>query len=510
MTLKAAALLSLFLILCSCSKKEETVIFVTARLEGRINSAPDPALKGAGAGGLAVFKNIYKLEKRPRLALDLGNWLSDTPEGRIMGSQAIIECMAAVPYSAAALGYRDLTLGPRELEKLSKTASFPLLASNLYMKSNKKPEFLRSCALLQAGGRKIGVFAINVSDPQKANQPKYLLNYRLEKESYEIEKALKALKEGGAKITVMLLNINPKTAAKPEFYRKFLEELPKTDLVITDEPSLKKPFKAGRSWVVPSGRGAGAARVILAIDSATGALADIDWSMIVLDKAKYGEDPGVLEVVNRHLRRLESYMGRRIGFLTAELKLREGGASPIGDFTAGCMKRWARSNAALLVNSELAAGLSSGPVTTGNIYKVMPYDTSVVFVKIRGSELADALEDKTLSDISASGLKILTGEGGIQNVETDSGPLVPGRVYRLAVPDSIVNNMDYPILPNAMEFANSKRFLREILGWCFSLRKTSSPTPAASVGIAPPPVRLRRTGGGVMAAPEDLRAKRTE
>ena len=468
---KTAAFIAVLLFFCACSKKEEVVLFVTARLEGRISSAPDPALKSAGAGGLAVFKNIYDREKRPRLALDLGNWLSDMPEGRIIGSQAVIECMAAVPYSAAALGYRDLTLDPRELEKLSKTAPFPLLASNLYLKNDKKPEFLRSYALLQAGGRKIGVFAINVSDPKKTNQPKYLLNYRLEKESYEIEKALKPLKEGGAKITVMLLNINPKTAAKPEFYRKFLEKLPKTDLVITDEPSLKKPFKAGKSWVVPSGRGSSAARVTLSIDPATGALSGIDWSMIVLDKARYGEDPGVLKVINRHLRRLESYMGRRIGFLSAELKLHEGNASPIGDFTAGCMKRWARSNAALLVNSELGAGLSSGPVTTGDIYKVIPYDTSVVFVKIRGSELAGALEDKTLSDISVSGLKILTREGGIKSVETDSQPLVPGRIYHLAVPDSIVNNKDYPILPNAMEFANSKRFLREILGWCFSLRK---------------------------------------
>ena len=355
-SIKVLPLLSLFFILCSCSKKDETVIFVTARLEGRISSAPDPALKDAGAGGLAVFKNIFKLEKRPKLALDLGNWLSDTPEGRIMGSQAIIECMAAVPYSASALGYRDLTLNLRELEKLSKTAVFPLLASNLYLKNSKKPEFLHSYALLQAGGRKIGVFAINVSDPQKVNQPKYLLNYRLEKESYEIEKALRLLKEGGAKITVMLLNINPKTTVKPEFYRKFLEKLPKTDLVITDEPSLKKPFKAGRSWVAPSGRGASAARIILAIDPATDALACIDWSMILLDKARYGEDAGVLKIVNRHLRRLENYMGRRIGFLAEDLKLRKDGISPIGDFTAGCMKRWARSNAALLVNSELAAG----------------------------------------------------------------------------------------------------------------------------------------------------------
>jgi len=130
----------------------------------------------------------------------------------------------------------------------------------------------------------------------------------------------------------------------------------------------------------------------------------------------------------------------------------------------------------------------------------MPHDTNVVFVKIRGSELAGALQDKALSDISASGLRISAGSGGIKTVETDSRPLVPGRVYHLAVPDSIVNSKDYPILPNAMEFANSKRQIREILGWCFSLRKTSSPaqewTLPAKPGYGPLPVK-----GPEVAAP---------
>ena len=477
MPLKAAA--SIFLLFfCSCSKKEEAVIFVTARLEGRISAEPDPSRKGTRSGGMAVFKNLYKLEGRPKLALDMGNWLSETSEGRVMSAQSVLDCLNAVPYSAAAPGYRDLAFTPKELENLSKTVSFPLIASNLYLKNNKKPGFLCGFTLLKAGGSKIGVFAINVADPQKANRSKNLLNYRLEKESYEIEKALKALKDGGAKITVMLLNINPKVAAKPEFYRKFLEKLPKTDLIITDEPSLKRPFKAGRSWVVPSGLGSSAARILLHIEPVTGMLVDIDWDLLPLDQAKYGEDPAALETVNRHLGSVARYLGRRIGFLSTELKLRDGANSPMGEFTAGCMKQWARSNAALLVNSDLAAGISSGPVTVGDLYKVMPYDTSVVFVKIRGAELAGALEDKVLSDISVSGLKIIAGENGIKSVETDSGPLVPGRVYHLAVPDSIVNNADYPILPNAMEFANSKRSLREILGWCFSLRKISAPAPS--------------------------------
>ena len=89
-------------------------------------------------------------------------------------------------------------------------------------------------------------------DPERFNVQRYLPNYKLEKESYEIERALKALKEGGARVTVLLLGVNPKKQAGKDFYAAFLGKLPRLDLVITDEPGLNKPFKVKKTWVVPA------------------------------------------------------------------------------------------------------------------------------------------------------------------------------------------------------------------------------------------------------------------
>jgi len=141
------------------------------------------------------------------------------------------------------------------------------------------------------------------------------------------------------------------------------------------------------------------------------------------------------------------------------------------------MRRWARTNAAIIGLSELAAGLPAGPVTLGDLHSALPLDSSVVFVKIRGDDLERALAGLTPAELSVSGLRLFLRDGALERAEGENGPLTPGKVYHLAVPDSLVSGRENPVLSSAMEFANSKRSLREVVGWCFS-RQSSFARPA--------------------------------
>lgn len=467
------ALLALLLLGAgACAKKEQLVIFATARSQGRLWAREEPALGGKTAGGYAVFKKLYDAEKRPKLAVDAGNWFSVTPEGWLTRGRSTMACLNALPYAAAAAGIEDLTLPPPELQKLAEASAIPLLASNLYLRNNKKPAFLRSQAIALAGGKKIGFFSAVIPSPAKPNRPRYLANYKLEKETYEAEKAVKALRDGGAQVVVMLLGVNPKETATPEFFRDFLAKSPRIDLIITDEPSIKKPFKVNRTWVAAAGlEMAYAARFTLDLDPATGRMTGLDWDRLPLLAAKYGEDRGMLDIIDGYRKAATAHFAKKVGFLTDELPLRENGASPAADFATDCMKRWARTNAAILNLSEPAAGFSSGTVTVGSLYSAFPLDSSIVFVKIRGDDLERALRGMQPGDISVSGLKLFLKDGALERAESDGGPLVPARVYHLAVPDSLVGTHENSLLSSAMEFSNSRRYLREVIGWCFSRQK---------------------------------------
>jgi len=477
----ALRLCAAFLILFSlsaCSRTDKITIYATARSGGWLWARPDPNARGKAGeiGGYAVLRKVYDQEKNPKLAVDLGNWFSETPEGYLTKGTAVADCMNAVPYAVSALGPEDLTLSPADLEKLVRASSCAVLASNLYLRTDKKPSFLKSQQIISRGGVRIGFIAVTVMDPDKFGVRRYLPNYKLEKESYEIERSLRVLKEGGADVIVLLLGINPQKQAGQDFYSSFLCKLPRLDLVITDDPGLKKPLRIGRTWIVSAPHKlAAAARIELALDPGTSRLVRVRAADIRLEKDKYGEDKAALETVSRQRGTVTKLFSRRVGAISADMLKYEGSASPLGNFTADCIRRWARSNAAIINNSVLGGDLRTGPVTAGDLYRVLPFDTSVVFVKIRGEDLKSAIETVS-GDISVSGMEIRMQGPGVDRLMIEGEPVRPGQIYRVAVPDSIVNDKDYSLLSSATEFANSKRLLREVLGWCFS-RRTVTPKP---------------------------------
>jgi 2',3'-cyclic-nucleotide 2'-phosphodiesterase (5'-nucleotidase family) len=182
----------------------------------------------------------------------------------------------------------------------------------------------------------------------------------------------------------------------------------------------------------------------------------------------------MLKVIEGHEKALAAHFGRKIGFLGAALPLEDHGVYPAADFAADCIRRWARTSAAIIGIAEPAAGFSSGPVTTGALHRAFPLDSSVVFVKIRGEDLERALAALQPAEISVSGLRLFLNNGALDRVQTENGQLIPGHVYQVAVPDSLASGRDNPVLYSAAEFVNSKRRVRDVMSWCFSLRKPFS------------------------------------
>jgi 2',3'-cyclic-nucleotide 2'-phosphodiesterase (5'-nucleotidase family) len=463
----------------SCAKTDKLTIYATARSGGWLWSRSEPGAKKGTVelGGYAVLRKVYDLGKTPKLAVDLGNWFGETPEGYLTKGSAVAACMNSIPYALAALGPEDLALSPVDLEKLVRASSFTVLASNLYLRNNKKPAFVKSQQLLAAGGAKIGFMAVTVMDPERFSVQRYLPNYKFEKESYEIERALKALKDGGARVSVLLLTINPKKQAGGGFYASFLSKLPHLDLVITDDPGLKRTLRINKTWVVSApSRITAAAMIELAIDRDTNRLVKVKSRKILLEKTRYGEDSRTLEVVNTQRAIITKLFSRRVGSAAADIRKSEGSASPLGNFLADCVKRWARTDASIINNSVLGGDILAGPVTAGDLYRILPLDTSVVFVKIRGEDLKHAIEETAYGSVSVSGMQVQMRGSAVERLTIEGSPINPDHIYRIAVPDSIVNDDDYCLLAHATEFANSKRFLREVIGWCFS-RQTVTPKP---------------------------------
>ena len=119
---------------CACAKREQIVIYSTARAQGRTVASVSQDLSDKPLGGFAVFKRVYDSEQLPKIAVDLGNWYDDSPAGKLTKGVSSAEAMNGVPYNLAAAGINDIRkLQADDFRQLVKSARFPVIASNLYM-----------------------------------------------------------------------------------------------------------------------------------------------------------------------------------------------------------------------------------------------------------------------------------------------------------------------------------------------------------------------------------------
>jgi len=470
----------MLLMLGACAKKESFVIFSTARAQGSIQ-APDDCFKQGSCGGFPALKNIYGRETLPKLIVDLGNWSADTPAGRLTKGSDVLEMMNAFPYSAAAPGITDINLPAKDFDRLADNAKFPLIATNLYLRNGQRQPGLPQYHIIDINRHKIGFFSVLLANPESPERQKNYARFRLEKGSFDANLAINAMKKEGAKIIVMLLSIDPKAKSDKGYYKKFLSQAKRTSLIITDDPEVKKTFRSGNTWIIPAGKGnKKVERTEISFSRESGKISSINSKTIDIDPLRYKEDQELHNIAVRYQISEKKHFSKKIGTLRSPLPLKASGMYPMANFSADCIRRWARTNASLMPLSESASPFSSTTVRLQDLYSSFPKDSSIVFVKIRGENLIDSIRQLPKDSFTVSGLKLYYAAEGnktakMEKIESDAGPIKPEKIYQVSVPDSMITAENTSLLANAAEFANSKRPTREVIRWCISSKYAFTP-----------------------------------
>lgn len=467
--LKALAILSP-LLFAACSMRDSVVVYLTSDARGWVLRAPGD--DAPAPAGFPVLKKVLEKEKRPFLLFHAGPWLSGPPESLPQRAKAAAECMAGMPYAAAGLLGEDLDLDPARVGRALKDCPLPLLGTNLYMKSGRRLPFAARTHTAQLGPVTFGLAVLTAPKPDKLAWPKYGTRYKFEKETYETELALKEMNAAGAGIKAVLIEIGEGDGAM-EFLQYFLRHFSgRLDLALVKSAAVTKRFSYKGTLVVPVLEGLN--RVELSL-SPKGGLAGASHERIELDTEKYGSDPSVEAMLDSHRSGARATLDRVIGTLPYPLEPGRSGPSTAGAWASACLKRWARSDAAIFDPADMRSALPRGEVKLGDLYRALPGENNVVFVKIRGQELLEFLRDSADRRLSYAGLSYDAGKG---TGEADGQPIQPGRLYRVAIPDSMVSEKEHTILSTAMEFANSRHPVRNTMRWCLGRRQPARPAMA--------------------------------
>ena len=461
----------------ACAKKESLVIFSTARAQGNIQASDDCFKKGS-CGGFPALKNIYDSESLPKLIVDLGNWSSDTPQGLLTKGKDVIEMMNAFPYSAAVPGITDINLAEKDFDRLIKDSEFPILGTNLYARGGKRKEGISNHSIINVNGHKIGLFSVLLANPKKPESQKNYARFRIEKGSYDANLAINALKKEGAEIIIMLLSVNPAAESDKDYYKNFIDQVSRTNLIITDDPEVQKTFRSGKTWVIPAGtKNKEVSRTEIMFNPDTGKISSAETRMLEIDPIRYKENPELRGIAIKYKIEEDKHFSKKAGTIKAPIPLKEKGLPLMANFAADCIKIWAKTSASLMPINEPEAPLSSTTVTLTDLYKSFPKDSSIVFVKIRGENLLEALKLLKPDEFTVSGLRLFySWNGKLEKAESATGESIkPDKIYQIAVPDSMITDGNTYLLANAAEFANSKNPTRNVIQWCTASRYNFNP-----------------------------------
>lgn len=474
------------LLFSACTKEQKVLTFYhTNDIEGFFWARNNPAIDNNLAGGMAVLKNFLDKQEKPYLLFDSGNTFAGTQEGQLGKMQNAVYMMNMLGYTAATLSAKDLTLGIDAITPALAAAKFPIIVSNLKNINGTQLQYIKPYAIINFQEVKIGVVGLLPSATLKSTQRN--ANIKIENEIETLQKIIPILQEQGAQIIILLSSIGfDFQDNKNNIDEKILaEEFPQINLILggsSDVSPLDLQEISG-VYITRSKEALESVQETTLILDKNKKIKEVTSQPILLEAKTYGENSQILEIINPLRQTVLKSQSNKIATLEDSLKTNLKKPSTLGFYTAQCIKNWGKTEIGLLNSDVFITDLQKGVISQADLQNAIPYDDRVMFIKMRGDDLKNALETTLDNNVwpQTAGLEItydINAPKGkkIKTIKVNNNPLKDTRLYSISATDHIMaGGFGNDEFLNMYEFKNTDRTLRDILRWCLSREKTVTP-----------------------------------
>ncbi len=474
---KLVCLFLLFLGGCAEHQQADVNLFFTSDIEGVFWSRPEPLYGNEEIGGLAVLKSFLNKQTIPFVLLDGGNWFSQTPEGNLTKGDYLNSIAASLPYSARLFTEKDLGYGWGSLSQIIQQSSAPFIASNVTLTNGKIPAGVSPLLLEEVQGIKIGFLGLVGQDALKGKQR--LGGLKIMDEVKAAKEAVLQLREKGAQVIVLLsaLGISEEKDALTD--AALAEEVEGIDVILSADLGREgAEFTQVRKTLIvyPGSKLDSVAKVGLFFNKDK-ELTKTKFEDVVLYRRDFGFDIHVGQLTEDLRRMTRNQMDRPVGKLEKDLTGSLQGESSLGNWAADCLRKWAKTDVAILNADSLRKDLSAGTVTQYDLYQLYPYADHVTLLNMKGDALLNALEEglnTTGHFAQISGLKIRYSLSALPNRRIVGAwvkgvPISTKSTYRVAVTDyMLAGGAGHDGFIDSLEFKNTQVEMRTVLGLCLS------------------------------------------
>jgi len=427
-----------------------------------------------GAGGLAVIAAIVK-QHRPDILLDAGDMFAGTLVSDANYGESVMALMNRMGYRASILGNHEFDYGLNTLRDRVRQARFPVLSANVIVPFAD----VRKTRTISVKGIRFGIVGLTTEETPTTTHPKNMRNVQVLDVVRTLEQVLPGLQKASDFVIVL-------GHLAPEEELRIARAFPDIRLVISEHSHtpLQQPLRERNSLIVRTGSfGKFVGRVDLDFEDRT--LQKMSTQLI--EAKGVLPDPEALRAVEPYRAKIENQMNTILGEATAAFPRLVQDGGEILNLVADAYRSVTGTQIALVNVGGVRTSLPAGPITYGKIFEILPFENTLVTMKINGTQLKRSLgvDLTAVSGLRATfDLRKPKDERLVSVTLEDGSPIVDTTTYTITINDFMQAGGDgYSEFANGTDVKDTGIRWRDVVIDYIKAKKTVTPVNDGRIQI---------------------------
>ena len=311
-------------------------------------------------------------------------------------------------------------------------ARFPVLSANLRTPISE----IRKYTVVTAKGIRFGIIGLTTEDTRVTTHPKNLKGVTIQDVVKAVQEVLPEVREKSDFIIVT-------AHLEDNEDKRVANAFPEIRLIIGGHNhNTLGPIWLGQTLIAKTGSsGRNAGRVDLDFEGKK--LSRMEGRLIPVMNVR--ADPEIAKIIEPYEAKVAGKLAEVVGQATADLTRSNNAESPLADLIADALRERGKTQIGLQNIGGIRATIPKGSITWGDVFEVLPFQNTLVTVKVTGAQLKKTLNAGLLA---VSGIRVrldLKKPGGQQLVSvtlSDGTPIEDAQIYSVTTNDYVVAGGD--------------------------------------------------------------------
>ncbi|OXS61380.1 2',3'-cyclic-nucleotide 2'-phosphodiesterase (5'-nucleotidase family) [Bacillus sp. V-88] len=381
-----------------------------------------------------------------------------------------VDLLNEAGFDAVTIGNNEgITLDYDDLNTLYDSARFDVIVGNLLDRSSRRPDWAETHRVYRtASGVKVGVIGLTAYF-----KPFYeALGWNITSPLDELRKLVQEIRPS-VDMIILLSHLGIRDD------EMIGEQFPDIDVILGAHTHhvLPQGKEVNGTMLGAAGKyGHYVGHMMIEVDTAT--------KLVMEKKAclyEQGDLPAVVkeaEERNQWIRKGEELLKQEVTCLTNAFPVDWFRTSPLPEVLCDALMEWCGADCGFLNAGLLIDGLNEGMVTKQDLHRILPHPINPCMIRMKGAELKEIIKQTLNEDWPHLEVKGLGFRGKVMgrfvysnihfedhDIFIGNGPIEPGKIYKLALPDMFTFGHFFPDLQRLEKKYFMPEFLRDVLEW---------------------------------------------